>query len=421
LDKQGNENIRSVCLKILNEVFDGGYLNLVLKKHLRSVSLSSRPFLTALASVAIEKKISIDYYLSPFISGKRVKGNIKNILRMAVAQIMYLNVPEYTVVDEAVKLSRIYGRKQAGFVNAVLRTFLRKERRSLPDENDLSAYLSIKYSFPEWMVKTFINDMGINRATEFLSYEADNKSTYVYDNPLKTSKADLKSYPPYAREVKSITDVENIEEFISGRMSVMGISSMKAVYAVYNAESSALDVCAAPGAKTAYLAALSGGKAFITACDIHLHRIKLIKENLSRLGVDARVLYRDASVTYEDPLKKEHFDLVLVDAPCSALGMVFKKPDIRIHRKEEDIISLAEVSRQILDASALRVKRGGRLAFLTCTVTKAENEDTVNWFLKRNPDFKLVSIDINGETDIMHTMMPSQDGEGFFVCLMEKV
>ena len=419
MDKQVSENVRSVCLKILNEVFDGGYLNLVAKKHLRKVDKLSRPFLTALVSTVVEKKISIDYYLSPLISGKRVKGNIKNILRMAVAQIMYLDVPEYTVVDEAVKLAKVYGKNQAGFINGVLRTFLRSERRSLPDEKDLSYHLSIKYSFSEWMVKIFIKDMGKDRAIEFLSYEGDNKITYVYDNPLKTDNV-LSGYPPYARKITSIADIENLEEFTSGQIAVMGISSMKALNAVYKGQRRVLDVCAAPGAKSAYLAALSDGEALITACDIHLHRIGLIKDNFSRLGVNAKVLYRDATKKEEDPLVKELYDLVLVDAPCSALGMMFKKPDIRINRNEEDILALVQISREILDTSALRVKSGGRLAFFTCTVTKAENEDTIKWFLDKNHDFKIIKTTIDEKTDYMHTMMPLDDGEGFFVCLMEK-
>ena len=194
---------------------------------------------------------------------------------------------------------------------------------------------------------------------------------------------------------------------------------MKAVRAVYNGEKKVLDVCAAPGGKSAYLCALSRGLAKITACDANEDRVLVMRDNFLRLNVSAGIYIRNAA-SKEDPLSEQFYDLVIVDAPCSGSGEVFKKPDIKLNRSEEDIKALKNISAKILRRSALRVKPGGKLAFFTCSVFKEENEDQIYEFLNDHPEFHLLNTVIDGQERCIKTFDVHENEEGFFVCLMRK-
>jgi 16S rRNA (cytosine967-C5)-methyltransferase len=441
------EDARVTAYKIISAVLrEESFYNLALKKHLNPrMSTEDRRFAASLSALTLEHAVTIDYYLKHFIQAKRLQPAIQDILRLGACQILHMNVPASAAVNESVKLAKKTGKGAlSGFVNAVLRNFAKGYGAvNLPDESeDPPAYLSIKHGFPLWIVKRLAADYGTEEAQAFLSFPADTKDTTVRMNTLKTDADAFEkalraagyeyrksALVPGCYHIQNISDIENTDIYRRGEATAMGEASMTAVRAVSPLLAggvSLLDACAAPGGKSAYAAALLKNGGSITAWDIHPHRTELIQKNFERLGVgNYEIAVKDASV--RDPACDGRFDLVIVDAPCSALGLVHKKPDIRLHRKEADIPALAALQQEILGTCANYVKRGGHLAYFTCTVLKEENEDTVRAFLKADGRFRpseklfLPEPLQSRAKDGCVTLLPQADGtDGFFISLMER-
>lgn len=435
---------RYAAYNILRDVTDKkAYYNLTLKEYLKdSMSAEDKRFASSLAALTLEHFITLDYYLKPFISVKRVHAGIMHILRLGACQIKYMRVPESAAVNESVNLAKAIGKQAlAGFVNAVLRNFA-KNYQTVALPADEAGRIAVEHGFPLWMAGKFIKQWGLEEAKAFFSYRTDNQYTCIRINALKTNRTEFEKKIQFhnlefkksfilddAYYIKNITDIERLDIFHEGLAAVMGESSMIAVRAAVSlVEDGAklLDACSAPGGKSAYAAAIKQNNLQITAWELHEHRAKLIKKNFERLGVsNARIEARDASVFAEE--YTEVFDLVMIDAPCSALGLVHKKPDIRLHRKPEDITELAEMQQSILQTCGRYVKKGGFLAYFTCTLTKEENENAVNRFLQKNTAFQHIEkFMVPGSLKErvqkgMLTIKPHEDGlDGFFIALMEK-
>lgn len=407
------KNEISICADILDKIVSGGYSNLILKDELAKTEKSRRAFINANISFALEHLIELDYLIDSYKDKVRVRPKIRNILRIATARLKYMKSEDYATVNESVEAAKAQDQRIAGGVNRILREMIR-QGFEYPMSKDELKEKSIRYSFPEWLIKRIEND--VDDAQEFLSYKPEDNFSYGWKSPFKEAAKEYESVPGAKHAIKIYGDIIDNEDFSSGAISVMGLASMKALNAVYDGEKNILDVCAAPGGKSAYAYILSGGEAEIEACDIYEHRVEVMNKNFERLNVKAKTFVRDASATeYEDI-----YDLVIVDAPCSALGLIHKKPDIRYNRNEQDIAALAEISKKILAKSAKAVKKGGTLAFFTCTILKEENEETVFDFLGNNSDFYLERLDIPEENEGYHTFMPMADGEGFFACRMKR-
>ena len=426
---------RAVALEIIRDVEDGAFLNLSIKKKLECLSAQDRRFCARLCSSVIQNLTKIDYVIDYFTKGKRVHRLIRDILRLGVCQLMFFSgVPESAAVNECVKLAaRSPKRQLKGFVNAVLHTVaVEKENVVYPDKSDVVRYMSVMYSYPEWLVKKYIGDYGEGFTEKMLSYE-NPALTCIRANRIKISPADLDKklsgfesargkYVKDARYVKNLTSIEELDEYKSGELTVQGEASMLVVEAADIKEGmSVLDVCAAPGGKSAYAAGKKPG--YILACDIHPHRVELMKKNFQRLGVEAETRVMDASVPQGELYGK--FDRVIVDAPCSALGLLYRKPDIKYRKSGEDIRSIIEIQREILETASRYVKKGGLLVYSTCTINKDENDVNADDFLSRHADFiehnTLSGFNIKSHKGGRVQLFPHEDGmDGFFICVMER-
>ncbi len=434
-------NDRQVALEIISDVLGGGYLNLTLKKRLRGIPEQNKRFITALCFTTIENLYRIDYIIDHFTSGKRIHRIIRNILRIGVCQIMFFeSVPESAAVNESVKLTEKAGKRQLkGFVNAVLRNIAQNAGSiEYPSrEKDPVKYLSIFYSYPEALVRLFIDQYGENFTSELLACKKTGSDTCVRINRMKSTPPEVKNslvseghrfksgkYMKDALYVEHISSVEEMPLFKKGKIAVQSESSMLVVDAAgIEKGDTVLDVCAAPGGKTAYAAQF--GSKTIVATDLHPHRVELMRQNLDRLGVKAAVT-EVADATVPNPEFYECFDKVIVDAPCSALGIMYRKPDIKYAKT--DIEGLYAVQRDILETCSRYVKKGGRLVYSTCSVNKCENSDIVTQFLSDNRMFREAELHPYMPESLAPRcsrgqlqLFPHIDGiDGFFIAALER-
>jgi 16S rRNA (cytosine967-C5)-methyltransferase len=404
---------------------DGAYTSLALKEHLpASLSVEDRHFATRLVRTTLENLLRIDYALAAFMRGGRVHGSVRNILRLGACQLMYMDTAEYAAVGESVALAKSVKPQMTGFVNAVLRALASgKDTIRYPQGENVKA-LSIETSYPEWICDKYIRDFGFEFAQALLS-NRDAGGTAVRLNTLKADSAALeaemdklgleyiKGSVSDAYTVQGLADIENLNIYRDGWIAVQSQSAMRAVLAaVPQPGEKLLDACAAPGGKSAYAAALAGNRLHITAWDVHPHRVEMTSRNYVRLGVsNAEVTLHDASVYA--PEYAETFDCVIVDAPCSAMGLMTGSPDIRYSRKLEDIAALAEKQYAILSTCARYVKPGGRLAYFTCSINREENEAVTGRFLKDNAAFAYIEKPL--------TLYPHESGsDGFYIAVMKR-
>lgn len=434
--------MRKTAFEVLSEVEEGAYLNLALKKHLRSIpELQMRRQITAIVSSAIEQICFIDYIIDSFTPGKRIHRSIRNILRLGAAQLLFLDgIAPHAAVNETVKLTSLVKKPQLrGFVNAVLRR-IEKEGRSvpLPDKNtQLSRYLSIKYSYPVWIVEYYLSIYGAEKTEALLSYRKSDAETCVRPNRTKISRSSFErelektstiyrqgQWMSDAYYIKGLTNLEENPLYQKGLFTVQAEASMLTVLAAdIDASCAVLDVCAAPGGKTAFAAQWKPRA--LCARELHPHRAALMQRHFDLLGIRAQVQVADA--TKPDPAIAGTFDRVLVDAPCSALGLLYRKPDVKWHKKEEDISALMQTQRMILEAASGAVAPGGYLLYSTCTVSRRENEDQIAAFISRHPEFTLAPLTKIPEQLAKQQgtyglqLLPYRDGiDGFFIAKLKR-
>ena len=418
-------NAREAAYDALTAVTrDGAYTSLALKKHLpSSLSDDDRRFATRLVLTTLEHLIRIDYALSGFIKSGRVHGSVRNILRLGACQLLYLNVDTHAAVNESVALTKRIKPQTSGFVNGVLRALDRgKDDIRYPQGKNAQA-LSVTSSYPLWMCEKYISDFGYDFAEAMLTYRAPHTTT-VRVNSLKTSAPALedefnslglkymKGQVDGAYRVTGLSDIEGMPLYRDGWIAVQSESAMRAVIeANVQKGERLLDCCAAPGGKSAYAAALAGGKLDITAWDVHEHRVAMMRKNYERLGVNARCELRDARVF--EPSLVGSFDVVLMDMPCSASGLMAHSPDIRYTRKPEDIVALIAVQQEILESCAGYVKPGGRLVYSTCSINKEENEGVTDAFIRNHAGYQY-----KGKPETLYPHIV--DSDGFYIAVILK-
>ena len=419
----------------------GGYSNLVMSSALsQDIYVADRAFITALVYGTLDKLINLDYIISCFAKG-RLQPRIQDILRLSVYQLLYMQVPDYTVCDEAAKLAVKLGKGALkGYVNGVLRSIIRnKDAVAYPDrQKEPARYLSVRYSWPEFFTDEMIKHYGFDGAESFLAYEPELQGTAVKANPLKCSDAALferltekNMKPQRGRLYKDVCYVKGNrifkdELFTKGFCSVQSEPSVLVCKAVDPRPGERiLDCCAAPGGKSVCMAQMMG-KGEIIACDTHEHRCELIRANAKRCGVDGLVhtILADASV-YRSDLGS--FDRVLADVPCSGLGVTGTKPDIKLAVTREKLAELENLQRSILDNCSRYVRNGGVLVYSTCTVRPEENRLMVNGFLEQHKDFIAESFEVPAGAASAVTpegfvqLLPFRDNTyGFFIARMRK-
>lgn len=398
---------REISLDILLEILErGGYSHIILRQALNKyqyLDKSERAFISRIVEGSVEYLLQIDYIIDSFSNTKvsKMKPVIRTILRMSVYQLLYMDrVPDSAVCNEAVKLAvkrKFTGLK--GFVNGVLRNISRnKEGLGWPDD-------SIRYSMPAWIVSMWEETYGRETAVTMMESFLKNKKTTVRCNFAKASKEEiLQSLKKQGTEVSEsgISEavlciekydyLEGLEAFQKGYIQVQDISS-SFVGEIADPQKGdyVIDVCGAPGGKSIHIADKLDGSGMVEVRDLSLLKINMVEENMKRCGfLNIRTKVQDALVA--DPDSVEKADIVIADLPCSGLGIIGRKPDIKYRMKPETLESLAALQRNILSVVQAYVKPGGRLIFSTCTINRKENEENARWFLEHFP-FDCISLE----------------------------
>ena len=433
-------NIRQISLRILNEYELGGkYINLALSTHAAdNLTREEKAALTVLLYTVVERKLTYDYYICALSkrSDSEIDIQTKNILRLGFCQLLDMtSVPDFAAVNETVKLARSKGER--AFVNGILRAAVRtKDALPMPPEaKNYKRYLSVKYSFPLATVKHFDSLFGREDTEALLKFYNETKYTDITVNTTKISVLDYKNAlseqgiaveeSPYTKNslrIDSSVNPERLYGFAEGYFFVQDRASAvsSAVLSPKSGET-VIDVCSAPGGKSFAAAISMGNVGKIYSFDLHESKISLITSGSERLGlsvIEADAL--DATAPREGLFGKA--DRVICDAPCSGLGVLGKKPDLRY----KDISALEELPAlqlEILAASAKYLKAGGALVYSTCTLNPAENEDVVAKFLENNSDFELVPFKVGSlsSDDGMLTLLPHKHlTDGFFMAKLTK-
>lgn len=442
-------NSREITMEILVDIDqNGAYSNKSIDRHLnKSLSTQDENLIRELVYGVLENKIYIDYILSKAskIKIKKIHYQIIQILRTAIYQIIFMDkIPASAAVNEAVNLAKKYGHKGTiGFVNGVLRSIVReKDSFANVDIKDKAKYISTKYSHQEYMVKRWIKEYGEEFTEDLCKSNNERPLLNIRVNTLKTTKENLVyrlehlDYhvleAKYAKDGLIITNpfrITETEEFKKGYFTIQDESSILVGQITNPKEGSlVLDICAAPGGKSTHLAQLMNNTGKIISRDIYDHKISLIKDNVKRLGVkniESEIF--DALELDESLVSK--VDYCIVDAPCSGLGLIRRKPEIKLNRSEEDIKDLRELQKQIINIAKQYVKIGGVLLYSTCTIEAEENINLINEFLEENSNFKLVSFeDELSCKEKLHTvnqgyiqLYPNIHGtDGFFIGKMRR-
>ncbi len=404
-------NTREIVLEMLLEVVEGNkyshtVLNQTLKRH-QQLEKQERAFISRLFHGTVKHYLTLDYIINLHASlpVARMKPLIRNLLRLSVYQIIYMEaVPIPAVCNEAVNLAKKRGfTKLSGFVNAVLRNIARnKEDINYPDPvRSPEAYLEITYSTPAWLVSELLSQYPFGTVEAMLAASLKEKETTVRCNLTKLSPGELKTmleqegvtvedskYLGYAFTLRDYDYLEKLESFCSGCFTVQDVSSMLVgEVSGVKAEDYVVDVCSAPGGKALHIAQTAGR---VSARDLTEYKINLIRENINRLGADnVETKVWDATVLDTELLARA--DLVIADLPCSGLGVLGKKSDIKYKLTQNQHKELVELQRIILDKAQQYVKTGGCLIFSTCTVNKEENLGNREWFLQ-NYEFEAVGF-----------------------------
>lgn len=430
---------REIALSVLLAVTrDGIYCHLALASALerhQALEKQERSFLTRLCEGTLERLIEMDYILNQFskTKTKHMKPVIRCILQMGVFQLKYMDsVPPSAACNEAVRLAEKKGFSGLkGFVNGVLRNISRNlEKISFPDEMENPVYAaSVRHSIPEWMILQWSSAYGFSKAVSIAASFHREKRTGIRVNRMKVSpeqlalqlqkrgikakRACVKSDPDFcdAMYLSDYDYLPAIPEFRAGLFSVQDISSMLAVHiAAPKAGSRVIDVCAAPGGKSLYAAERMRGSGIVQARDLTDAKVCLIEENIRRCGLsNVRAQKRDARILNKNDVRTA--DLVIADLPCSGLGTIQKKPDIRFRMTKEAEKSLVLLQREILCAAGQYVRPGGTLLFSTCTIDRMENEENTRWFLQEHPQFTLAAE---------RQLLPDEGGyDGFYIARMD--
>ena len=445
-------NLREMALEILLEVEkNGAYPNVLLKQTLDKylyMEKQERSFLTRLVEGTVERKLTLEYYINSVSKTpvNKMKPVIRCIMRMAAYQIFYMDsVPDSAACNEAVKLAQKKGFSTLkGFVNGVLRNLSRqKDEISMPDmKTEPVKFLSVQYSVPEWLVEKIIKDYGLEHAKNmFVSlYENVGAITIRVNNSKISTEECAKLLEKEGVHVEKAPYVENaleisgydslgfLECFENGYFQVQDVSSMLVGLAANPKEGDqVIDVCAAPGGKSIHVADLLKGSGHVEARDLTDYKVGLIEENIYRCGFkNIHAKRMDACIL--DEAAKESADIVIADLPCSGLGVLKKKSDIKYRMTQSQIEELAQLQKEILKNAAAYVKSGGTLIYSTCTIAKEENDQQVDWILENLP-LQLVSLkgcvceELLENTDregILQLLPGREKTDGFFLAKFQK-
>ena len=444
-EARSNANPRLVAVNVLNDVLQKeAYAAMSLDDRLSGVNLNQldRRLCASIVYRTLENLYYLDFALSGFLrDADALDMTVRNILRTGACQILlHDRVPNSAAVNEAVKLTRELRLDGfSGMVNAVLRRLAEHSAEiEWPEENEGARYLSVMYSMPEWLAQRLIDDYGAEEARRIASFRTEKhaitlRPTYgrAKEFSERIGKKVWETEPavfPGALRVYGAMQIARDSDYLGGLFSIQGEGSMVAAAAMdVRRGMNVLDCCAAPGGKTAFIAERMEGTGRVYAWDLHSHRVELIRAMTRRLRLEnVRMAARDAA-DYREELA-ESMDAVLLDAPCSGLGVMDDKPDVKYRPTPESVAALCETQKKLLDVCCRYVKRGGTLVYSTCSMLKDENERQIALFLREHPDFHIdalpeeIPASLRAQAGAFGLqLLPHRDGvEGFFVARMKR-
>lgn len=440
-------NPRNIAFNILMKIEqDKAYSNIAINNAIKENKLSGldSSFLSALVYGVLERKITLDYIIKQYskIPLRKIEIKTKTILRLGILQLVFMDkIPESAAVNESVKLAKKHGLlKSSGFINGILRSISRADKKyDLPDKSNVLLYYSVKYSVPQSLAELWIDSYGQKNTENLLSALCGRPKICARVNTLKTDKASLISElssesvkvneVPFLENALILSDtgsVERLSAYKSGKLHIQDLSSQLCVDLLSPKQREImLDICAAPGGKSFTAAQYMRDRGRIFSCDLYDHKLKLISDGAKRLGITSIVTLKRDAAAADIPLPLA--DKILCDVPCSGLGILSRKPEIRY---KDNLISkdLPKLQYKILCNSAKYLANGGRLVYSTCTLNPAENNDNARRFLDEHPDFYGISIKLPDgvsrafdENDYELTLMPhTAHTDGFYIAVFGK-
>lgn len=446
------DNVRELALDVLMEILEkGGYSHLVIRNVLDKYDyrdFRDKAFLKRLVEGTIERLIQLDYVLDQFskVPVKKMKPLIRNLMRMSVYQLLFMDqIPDRAVCNEAVKLAGKRGFKGlSGFVNGVLRNIARnRENIVYPDRvKERKKALSVSYSMPEWLISFWEDAYGREKTERLLEGLLEEhpvtvrlkenlsdgaREAWIRELSGEGIRVSAHPYHSCAYRLSGDFSIKRIPGYEDGLFMVQDVSSMLAVEAAgagTNEPLFVMDMCAAPGGKTIHMAGKLGKKGSVLAGDLTEYKVSLIRDNIERMGCDnVKVRQHDALVPDQSLFGKA--DVVLADLPCSGLGTIGKKRDIKYRITRENMKELTGIQRSILDVAWKYVKPGGVLVYSTCTINPQENDEMVKWFIQNHP-FSLESLSPylpeelseEGKEGMLQLFPGIHESDGFFIARM---
>ncbi|MEO2249949.1 16S rRNA (cytosine(967)-C(5))-methyltransferase RsmB [Staphylococcus saprophyticus] len=424
-------NVRALAFETIQDIInDKAYSNIIINDVLSNNELNraDKGLYTELVNGTLKRKYTLDYLLKPFVQTK-LKGWVRQLLWMSIYQYVYLDkIPEHAIINEAVEIAKYKGGPHNGnVVNGILRNIMRSDLPDFTEITDDKKRIAIEYSLPKWLVDHWTTHFGIEKTETIAQSFLDKVTTTVRVNLTRISVDDA---------IRRLTDDDYIVEqdreietclhisgkpIIESRMFKDGLISIQDKSSMFIGELMALkegdqvlDACSAPGGKACHIAEILNGTGHVDATDIHEHKIDLIDFNIRKLRLsNISAFEHDATEKYD-----KVYDKILVDAPCSGLGVLRHKPEIKYEQSQHAIESLVEIQLEILNNVKYNVKPGGTMIYSTCTIEQMENENVVYTFLKENKDFEFDQFEhpITGEKVKTMQILPQDfNSDGFFI------
>ena len=446
-------NTRDLVLSMLKEIYAGNEFSHILLRQVLDkydyLEGNEKAFIKRLTEGTLERTLELDYVINQFSNTpvNKMKPLIRALMRMSVYQILYMDsVPDSAVCNEAVKLAALHKfTSLKGFVNGVLRNIVRnKEQISYPDkEKDLKKYLSVTSSLPEWMVEHFLKEYGKEKAEKICvgllqerpvtvrvngHLSEDEKQQLLEGWKQQGIQIQQHPYLTYAYILEKTEGVKHMAGFEEGKFTVQDVSSMLVAHvAGVKPEMQIMDVCAAPGGKATHAAELLNGTGQVIARDLTEYKVNFIQENADRLQLD-NLWAEEWDACVFDESKEEWADVVFCDAPCSGLGVMGKKRDIKYRLTPDSLKEVQELQRQILNTVWKYVKKDGILMYSTCTINSEENEKQVQWIVENLP-FEVVemkeelseALKADAKEYGLQLLPGIHETDGFFLCKLKRV
>ncbi|MDW8546524.1 16S rRNA (cytosine(967)-C(5))-methyltransferase RsmB [Staphylococcus pseudoxylosus] len=429
-------NVRLLAFETIQDIInDKAYSNIIINEVLSNNELSraDKSLFTELVYGTLKRKYTLDYLLKPFVQTK-LKGWVRQLLWMSIYQYAYLDkIPEHAIIHEAVEIAKYKGGPHNGnVVNGILRNMMRSELPDFTEITDDKKRIAIEYSLPKWLVDHWVTHFGIEKTEEIAQSFLDKVSTTVRVNLTRITVDEA---------IRRLTDDDYIVEldkeidtclhisgkpiiesrlFKDGLVSIQDKSSMFVGEVMSLTEGDkVLDACSAPGGKACHMAEILNGTGHVDATDIHEHKIDLIDFNIKKLRLsNISAFEHDATEKYD-----KVYDKILVDAPCSGLGVLRHKPEIKYEQSQHSIQSLVEIQLEILNNVKDSVKPGGTIIYSTCTIEQMENENVIYTFLKANNDFEFDAFEhpiTGGKVKTMQVLPQDFNSDGFFITRIKR-